>query len=188
MFRYGMTSTQQSMMMHIRLGGSVYDTVGMQLVSKFVMESMKQADLKEIVYTNGFHPNDLCKIFAWMVDVLSNPCINMTAGGNIMLAAALPFYEPLRLEGMLHQIKQDSYTDTDKEEVMERVACDTASTIFLSHTAGRGEAHFVVDENGSGLASADSGAETVVGGCFSCSSIGGFLIFLVVTIIIMKSC
>lgn len=66
MFRYGMTSAQQSIMTHIRLGGSVYDAVGMQLVSKFVMESMKQADLKEIVYANGFHPNDLCKsLLGW---------------------------------------------------------------------------------------------------------------------------
>jgi len=161
MSKFALCRLDNRLVDHLQRGGSLSDQVGRQLLVKFVLTAMSEPEVAAACHRLRFDADDLCCLYADMVNaLLPNPAVR--AGGFIpMLAASVPFVEPLRIEAMLNQISRDIGPDADAEQRRNVIRCHAegnARLVFETHQAARGAPRWSVDPRGTGAPSA---------GCFS---------------------
>jgi hypothetical protein len=157
---------------HLSRGGSVYDTVGNQLIVKFVNEALKTSTIREAMQRYDFDANDLCVIYAESINsLMPNPCIS--GGGVPMLAGSLAFIEPFRIEAFLGQVRhrlENGMTLEQRQDILKQCAAEATAITWHAHTQAKGEAKFVRDPNGTGSKSAGC-----LGLLIACALIGSIL-------------
>lgn len=140
---------------HIAENGSTTDQIGKELIVRFVRHAMKNPTIRAAADKHDFDAEDLCVIYATMIDsLMPNPTI---MSGMPMLAASVPFIEPFRIEAFMSQVRREftqQMSPFERREVIRQYATVTAHTIFDSHTAARGEAPFRINPAGTGMRSA----------------------------------
>ena len=150
MGRFRLANIDKLIMKHIAHGGSTRDQVGREIIGRFVLEALKNSEIKAASIRTNVDANELCLMYAAMIDVmLPQPCIN---SGGPMLAASLPFIEKLRISTMMSQFSKMAEglpSETRRDKLIE-FAEGTAKLIWQVHTDERGEPFFVISP-GSGI-------------------------------------
>ncbi|MBI2421738.1 MAG: hypothetical protein HYV27_02830 [Candidatus Hydrogenedentes bacterium] len=161
------TMYEKPLLEYIRRGGTLTDPRGMQHVAQFVRKASKGKHIQAILDRYHFDIEDLCQIYAVMIQsLMPNPCIE--CGGN-MLAATLPFAEPERLDVMISQMTHDlspALGSQRRKEIISRHAAAHAQAIWQSHAAAKGLPKFRITPDGKGGHTAPSGS-----GCFTAAAI-----------------
>ena len=150
MGRFRLANIEKLLMKHIAHGGSTRDQVGREIIGRFVLEALKDTEIKAVSNSWGIDANELCLMYAAMVDVLlPQPCIN---SGGPMLAASLPFIEKQRITTMMSQVGKmaEGLSPEMRREKLIDFAEGNAKLIWQVHTDARGEPFFTITP-GSGI-------------------------------------
>jgi len=134
---------EKRLLSHLQLGGTVDDAVGRQLVVKFAQTAYADGDIAAIAARHHISTNDICIIYASMVqELMPNPCIE---AGGLMLVPTLFFMEPFRFEGLASEIatRAAGLSDEDRRVKIRELAVEAGSQTWHTHTSARGEANFV---------------------------------------------
>ena len=150
MGRFRLANIEKLLMKHIAHGGSTRDQVGREIIGRFVLEALKNSEINAVSIRTNVDANELCLMYAAMVDVLlPQPCIN---SGGPMLAASLPFIEKKRITTMMSQFskKVEGLSPEMRREQLIEFAEGNVKLIWHVHTEARGEPFFAITP-GSGI-------------------------------------
>lgn len=139
---------EKKLLQHLQLGGDVYDQVGKELVVKFATTAMKDTSIAAIAERNRISLEDICVIYGSMIhQLMPNPCVQ---SGGLLLVPTLFFMEPFRFEGLATEISSRAVdlSAEERKEKMISISQQFAQEVWDTHTQGRGEAPFHVQDLG----------------------------------------
>lgn len=151
---------------HLGVNGHILDRVGKELTVQFVVAAMNNPAIKDAARHYGFTIDDLCMMYAAMVEcVMPNPLIKDSTGFAQYLCASLQFIEPFRVEnimGTIHKELRPEMTDEERKSAIIEAAQTCSEQTWLQHTASRGEAEFSIEPSGTGSKSASGCASLII--------------------------
>ena len=173
-FRLGMLD--KHLLAHLERGGTLADEIGETLLRRFLHRALKNADIKRAVEEYGFNQTDLTLLYRTMVEsLMPNPAIKSGAQHlSRMLAASLPFYEPVRLDEILRIAREgadenaitgiQALTDdrAKRKYALRQVGIAVAQKVRDVHGQEFGEPEFTIRQGGKGLEYVPSGCLTVL--------------------------
>lgn len=139
---------EKRLLQHLSLGGNVTDSVGRELVTKFISVAYQDAEISKIARDHGISMNDACILYASMIQCLMpNPCIET---GGLLLTPTLFFMEPFRFTGLASEIssRTSGMDEAGRREKMIALAASAAQQTWNAHTSARGEAKFIINNVG----------------------------------------
>lgn len=169
----------ESLRLHLSLGGTTSDEVGMKLIRKYAETAITIDEIQAVAQRHSASAEDFEIILKSSIDVLMagdkpNPCVK--CGPFPVLVGSLIFQEPFRLKALLEIVAaqaSEAMTKEERNDLLKSATVEMTIQTYVMHNASRGEATFSVIKGGSGLSSADQK------GCFGliliCGLLGGLL-------------
>lgn len=144
---------EKKLLMHLRLGGSCTDDVGVQLVNKFAAKVWNDPTTAPILRHYEMTFEEVVALYGVVIEsLMPSPWMNV---GGPMLVPTQWFMEPHRLESLLVAAGRNAETDSREVwfEALARNAIDTAVVTKEAHDVKFGPGRVTVSQAG-GLRSA----------------------------------
>ncbi len=173
---YALSRIDRKIARHIRLNGKILDQVGKELTVQFVNEALKNLAIKEAANRYEFTLENLCMMYAAMVEcVMPNPLVKDPSGLAPMMCASLQFMEPFRIEnlmGTIHRKAKNANSETERNELIVSESEILSSMTWHSHAKNRGEVDFHITPMGTGSPTSGGCGCLVIIGFFTLASLG----------------
>jgi hypothetical protein len=161
MSKVNIAFAEKRLIEHLRLGGTLDDLVGGELLQRVMSAAGGDADVRMVIESHRCNFEEIRQLYAGIIrGLMPNPCIQ---AGVIMLTPTLLLLEPIRLNALLAYVEDDAPVGSPQRPgLLLAHGLKIAKHIQDSHAKAYGPAPFTVLSEG-GLSRSRRGCAASIG-------------------------